>query len=176
MKSSPESGIGIEVNMDAAIEIIRHVGAWMRETGAGNYSKWWDPNEVDAEKLLKYVKPDDFYVVLVDGQPAGMAVIQPNQTLQDWSSIDESTPPPKAIYVDYVAVEREFAGRGLVKVLMGKAEDIARQSGAAVIRLDTNGNEPKLCELYEGLGFQRVGAYQEETYLNAFYEKPMAAN
>ena len=59
---------------------------------------------------------------------------------------------------------------------MEKAANIARQQGSSVIRLDTNAEEPKLCALYESLGFQRVGTEQEGDHLTAFYEKPAPEN
>jgi len=166
----------VEADMPGAIDVIRHAGAWMRDNGLDNYSEWWDPDKVSAEMLTSYAQPDEFFVVKVDNKPAAAVIIQAEQSLQDWSSIDKDNQPPKATYVHYVAVEREFAGQGLVSVIMDKATEIAVQQGSTVIRLDTNADEPKLCSLYEGLGFQRVGTEREGDHLTAFYEKPVAVH
>ena len=163
----------IEPDMSAAIEVIRHVGAWMRDSGIANYSDWWDPDKVSPEMLAAYAKPEEFYVVKVEGQPAAAVIIQREQSLQDWSSIDKDTEAPSATYIHYVAVEREFAGRGLVGIIMDKADEIAKQQGTSVLRLDTNADEPKLCAIYERLGFNLVGTLEEEGHNTAFYEKPV---
>lgn len=164
----------VETDMPAAIDVIRHAGTWMRDNNIANYSDWWNPDIVSAEMLSPYAQPDEFFVVKVDGKPAAAVIIQVEQSLQDWSSVDKDNQPPKATYVHYVAVEREFAGRGLVSVIMDKATEIAAQEGSTFIRLDTNADEPKLCSLYEGLGFQRVGTEQEGDHLTAFYEKSVS--
>lgn len=157
---------------DLAIEIIRHVGAWLRDTHKANYSKWWDPDKLTAEFLGQYARPEEFYVIKVDGKPAAASVIQPGETqiVQDWSSIDEGA-SPKAIYLAWVAVEREFAGHGLVARLIEKTEELARQKGCDRLRLDTYAGEPKLRDVYESLGFRLVGTAQEQDHTTAFYEK-----
>ncbi len=165
--------ISIETDMAAAIDVIRHAGIWMRDSDTANYSSWWNPEKVSNEMLSPHAKPNEFFVIKVGAQPVATAIIQTQQSLQDWSSIDNGKEPPKAIYVHYVAVEREFAGQGLVAVLVEKATAIAKQQGCSVIRLDTNANEPKLCSLYQGLGFHRVGTEQDGDHLTAFYEKPV---
>jgi nicotinamidase-related amidase/ribosomal protein S18 acetylase RimI-like enzyme len=172
-KGGPEEpvAIQIETNMDAATRIIKHAGQWMRDRKVGNYSKWWDPDRISTELLGHYAKPNEFYVVRVNGQAAAAAILQTEQSLQDWGSIDRDTVPPLAVYLHYVAVERNFAGHGLVGMLVETAEQLARQNHAGVLRLDTNAQEPKLCSLYEGLGFERVGTAQEGDHLTAFYEK-----
>ena len=161
--------------MNAAVEIIRHVGAWMRDSGKDNYSDWWNPSRVSIEMLSKYAQPDEFYVVRVDGKPAAAAIIQQEQSMQDWSSVDKSSVPPKTVYIHFIAVEREFAGRGLVKALIDQAEKVAHEKGAKVLRLRTDANEPKLYGLYEEFGFKRVGIAQEGSHTIAFYGKPVAA-
>jgi len=162
-----------ESDMPAAIEVIRHAGAWMRDIGLANYSDWWNPDKVNVEMLRPYAKPDEFFVLKVDGVPAAAVIIQSKQNLQDWSSVDKTKQPPQSTYVHYIAVERAFSGRGLVAKIMEKAEEIARKNESIVIRLDTNADEPKLCSLYEGLGFLRVGTDQEGSHSTAFYEKPI---
>lgn len=163
--------ISIQNDADRAVEVIRHVGAWMRDSGLTNYSEWWDPDNVSTEMLSQYAKPDELFVLTVDGQPAAAAILQPEQSLQDWSAIDGDNEPPRAMYIHYLAVERNFAGRGLASSFMDKAMELAQEHEATVLRLDTNADEPKLCALYEGLGFKRVGTVQEDHHSTALYEK-----
>lgn len=171
MNKVPGENISFSSDIEAATEVIRHAGAWMRDSNLSNYSDWWDPDQVSADMLRKYAEPDDFYVVEVDGHPAAAAILQSEQSMQDWSAVDKDNEPPKAIYMHYIAVEREHAGQGLVGDLVSKAAQLAKKRGASLLRLDTNADEPKLCSLYEGLGFVRVGTEQEEAHTTAFFEK-----
>src|SRR6185312_11334614 len=101
------------------------------------------------------------YVVLVKGVPAAAAIIQEHQTLQDWSAVDGGT-EPKALYVHYVAVARDFAGQGLPKAMLEFAASLARDKGITTLRLDTNADEPKLRGIYESCGFNEVTVLNEE--------------
>jgi ribosomal protein S18 acetylase RimI-like enzyme len=167
------SHLVVEPDMAAALEIIRHAGTWLRDTGKPNFSRWWDPGNVTPAALAPYTAPDDFYVVKIDGKPAATAILKTESTLQDWSSVDKDTPAPGAVYIFYVAVEREFAGHHLVDVLIDKAAEMARQHGFRYLRLDARVKAIKVCELYEKLGFERVGTIEEEGKLVAFYQKSL---
>ena len=168
------ANVEVEQNLPVALEVIRHAGAWMRDTGKRNYSAWWDPDRVSEEMLAPYAKPDEFYVFSIDGRAAGAAIIQREQSMQDWTAIDGTGPAPEAIYIHYVAVKREFAKMGLVGEVIAEAERVAREQGIALLRLDTNANESKLCQLYESYGFRQVGTETEGDHTTAFYEKQLA--
>lgn len=47
-------GIQVVIDMEGAVDIIQHVGAWMRDNRTDNYSAWWDPNQVTVNMLSKY--------------------------------------------------------------------------------------------------------------------------
>ena len=102
---------------------------------------------MNLDFLGQYAKPDEFFVAIVEGRPAAAAIIQQEQTAQDWSSVDKGS-PPKAMYVHWIAVEREFAGKGLPTILINHAEKLALENDISVVRLDTNSDEPKLFNLY----------------------------
>jgi ribosomal protein S18 acetylase RimI-like enzyme len=164
-----QPNIKVVSNEDAAITVIKHVAEWMQAKGLPT-DGWWDPSNMNATFLGKYAKPSEFYVATVDGQPAAAAIIQPEQTAQDWTAVD-SDKAPKAMYIHWVAVERAFAGSGLPEALIDHAYRLAAEGECPVIRLDTNAEEPKLCQLYESLGFKRIATEQEGEHVTAFYEK-----
>jgi ribosomal protein S18 acetylase RimI-like enzyme len=166
--------IGVTQDTDASITVIRHVAEWLQKTGLET-DGWWDPANMNLDFLGQYAKPDEFYVAIVDGEPAAAAIIQQEQTAQDWSSVDEGSTPP-AMYLHWLAVEREHSGEGLPKVLIDHAEELARQKGLPVIRLDTNADEPKLCKIYEELGFKRVNVISEAGHNTALYEKTVESS
>ncbi|MBI2798249.1 GNAT family N-acetyltransferase [Candidatus Saccharibacteria bacterium] len=152
-----------------AIEVIKNSAQWLVDSGKEN-SKWWDPAKLSLNFFCPYAKADEFYVLLVDNQPAAAVILQAKQNMQDWSAVDGSS-KPKALYIHYVAVHRDFAGQNLVKHLMDFATKLAKKQALQALRLDTNANEPKLCDLYEGLGFKRVKVLKEEGGATVLYEK-----
>lgn len=163
--------IDIKVSMDDSIQIIKEAGAWMKEFKPDSFNEWWDPEKVNSKMFKPYAKPEEFYVLYIDHEPAATAIIQQKQNMQDWSSVDGNTERQDAIYIHYVAVSRKFAGQGLVAKLIEKAREIAKKNQATVLRLDTNANESKLCQLYEGLGFVQVGKDKDGDHVSALYEK-----
>lgn len=65
----------INQNVNQAIEVMHHVGSWM-ETAGLNPSIWWQPTNMNREFLLQHTEPDEFFVLLVDNQPAASMVLQ----------------------------------------------------------------------------------------------------
>lgn len=157
---------------DIAVSVILHACAWLQYV-KGETTEWWDPAVVDKDFLLSHAQPDELFVALVDSRPAAAAIIQEEQDLQDWSSVDRDE-QKQAMYVHYVAVERAFASKGLVGYLMDHADVLARERGISVVRLDTNADEQKLCNVYESVGFMAVGTLQEDGHRTILYERPVA--
>ncbi len=153
----------VENNQIKAIEVIKHAGECLKQSGK-DVSYWWDPKNLSASFFNDFSKPEEFYVMVKDGKTAGAVILQTEQTLQDWSSVDGVglVNRSRAVYVHYLAVEREFAGKGISQMLLDFAKKLTREKNRYLIRLDTNADEPKLKELYEGYGFKAVGELDEE--------------
>lgn len=164
----PES-IKFIQNMDQAITVMKDAGQWLLNTGR-NPSKWWQPKNLNPEFLLQHANSDEFYVCTVDGIPAAAQVLQLSQDVKEWQTIDKNN-PQKALYIHWLCVAREFAGRGLTRVMIDYATQKAKERGLKLLRVDTNADEAKLREIYEGLGFQLVEEIQEDYRKTAFYQK-----
>lgn len=156
---------------DKAISVLHDVGQWMEDSGM-NPSKWWKPENLNKEVLLKYAKPEEFYVGLVDGEPAAAEILQTSQDAQDWQEIDKGK-SVKALYVHWLCVDRKFAGQGLPGKMIDFAKDFAREKGVNLIRVDTNADEKKLRKIYEDLGFKLVAEIKEDYRTTAFYQMPV---
>jgi ribosomal protein S18 acetylase RimI-like enzyme len=155
-------------NVDQAITVIHSAGQWLQESGK-NPSRWWQPQNLNRKFLLKYAEPEDFYVVLVNQKPAAAAILQLSQRNQDWGSVDKGL-SPQAVYIHWLSVARQFAGRGLPKVIVDFAQVFAKSKNIEFLRLDTNADEVKLRKVYEDLGFKLMGIEQETNQKTAFYQ------
>jgi putative acetyltransferase len=100
-----------------------------------------------------------FFVVRVDGAPAGCAGI-------------------KLFSVEYGEVKRmyvrpEFRKLGLARLLLDHLSDHARKHGIDKLRLETGIHQHAAIRLYEHVGFQRIppfGEYREDP-VSRCYEK-----
>lgn len=106
-----QQSIKIIQDMDQAIGVMRSVGTWMKESGK-NPSKWWLLKNLNRTFLLRHAKEDEFYVGLVNGIPAVAAALMLIENNSDWKSIDADH-PQRALYIHWLCVERQFAGRNL---------------------------------------------------------------
>lgn len=158
-------------DMDRAVSLMKHAGRWLISSGKP-ISKWWHPDNLNKEFLLQYVSPDEWYVALVDGVPAGAAAFQFSQKSQDWAVVDGDNPKP-ALYVHWLCVSRAFAGRGMPRALIDFAAQKAKDQGVSLLRVDTNAEEEKLCRIYESLGFVKEAVTDEGYRKSALYQKQL---
>lgn len=155
-------------NFDKALEIMHGVGEWM-EQGGMNPSQWWQPQNMNREFMLKRTEPDEYYVAIVDGKPVASAILQETERNQSWKYIDGKN-PKRALYVHWLCVARNFAGKGYSKAMIDFAVKEAKKRGFKMLRLDTEADEEKLCNLYSGLGFKLMGIEKEESCNTAYFE------
>ncbi len=160
----------IEIKQDAesAILVMHEVGRWMESRGM-NPSKWWKPENLNKKFLFKYAKPNEFYVAMVDGEPAAAAVFQVEQAAQDWTSVDRDS-KVSALYIHWLCAGRKFASKGLPKMLVDFAKQLAGERDIKLLRADTNAKEKKLRAMYEKLGFTLKAEVDEGYRSTAFYE------
>lgn len=158
-------------DMDVAIRVMRNAGKWMAQSGK-NPSKWWLLKNLNRKFLIRHAKENEFYVGLVDGEPAVAAVLMILDSNDDWKSIDGDQ-PKKALYIHWLCVARRFAGRGLPNIMVDFATRLAKNNGVGLLRLDANAEKKKLQAMYDNLGFKLIGTKQESYRKTAFYQKEL---
>ena len=163
------NNIRIVQDSTQGIQVMNSVGKWMENSGL-NPSMWWKPENMNCEFLSKHTEPSEYYVALVNDTPAASVILQETERNQSWKSVDGDS-PQKALYVHWLCVKREFAGEGLSKTMIEFAETMAIKKGFKLLRLDTDADEPKLCNLYKGLGFKEMGTEKESEHNTMFFEK-----
>jgi len=155
-------------DMNKAISVMHNAGQWLLDNGKEPHD-YFHPDNMNSDYLLKYVKPSEFYVAIVNGKPAASLVLQEDERNQSWESVDKGN-TKQALYIHWLAVHRDFAGKGLSQVMINFAVKEAKLRGFKIIRLDTDANESKLVKLYENLGFKHVHTEHEEDIDTAFFQ------
>ena len=71
-------------------------------------------------------------------------------------------------------VAPEARGLGLGRRILRELEQLARDGGAQVVRLETNRALSEAIALYRGSGFREVAAFNAEPYAHHWFEKRLA--
>lgn len=100
-----------------------------------------------------------FFVIWVNGEPAGCGGIQ---------FYGNEYGELKRMYV-----RPQYRGLWLGKKMIEHLEEVARQRGVNVLRLETGTFQHEAIGLYERMGFTQIPAFGEyrESDVNVFYEK-----
>lgn len=154
---------------DKTISVMHGAGKWLKDSGR-KPSESWQPQNMNKDYLLKHAESSEFYAALIDGKPVAGMILQDNQRNQSWKSVDKDK-KIVALYVHWLCVDHEYAGKGLPGVMIDFAAKFAKTKGIHILRLDTNAEEPKLRRIYEELGFNLRSTEKEGNHVTAFYEK-----
>ena len=126
----------------------------------------WETGELAPELIAADIAAGQFYIAMVDGEPAGVIRFQLEDTLF-WPDLPSDH---ASSFVHRLAVARRYKGQGISTALLQWAVDHARALGRSDLRLDCDKSRPKLMALYEGFGFQldsfrQVGPYYVARYV-----------
>ncbi len=136
-------------DVDTAITVMREVAQWCIDVG----KSMWSLQELTRDMLLRHPRTESSFIVAwSDGQPAASMILQWHDP-QFWPGVEEN----ESGFIHKLCVRRSFAGTGLSTKMVGYAASECRRRGAGYLRLDTDSTKPRLCALYEGLGFKRAG-------------------
>lgn len=79
---------------------------------------------------------------------------------EEYKAIPWRIPGNHALIVHRLTVDPDFQGKGISKRLMRFAENLAVSKGFCSIRLDAYAENPVALNLYEKMGYTRVGAVE----------------
>ena len=133
-------------------EILDHEAATVSYT---NWQKGKYPCRATPEKALAKGAVD---VLEEEGQVAATAILNQEQ-LPEYSALPWSVPAGdgQVFVIHTLCVPPSRAGRGLARAFVAFAEELGREKGCTVMRLDTyEGNQPALA-MYPKLGYRTVG-------------------
>lgn len=127
---SPRSAASAKLIAELSAELSARYG----DDGSGRF----DPADVEVERAA-------FVVARLDGEPVGCGALRP---------MDEQAAEVKRMYVRSSA-----RGQGISKKILQKLEDLARDFGYQIVRLETGYKQPEAIHLYEKSGYRRIDNY-----------------
>jgi GNAT superfamily N-acetyltransferase len=120
----------------------------------------WTPGNAPGITAEDVTPPDGRLVVAyADGMPSGCGAFK---------RLD-----PDHIEIKRVYVAPEARGRGVAKAIVGRLEELAREAGYSIARLDTGNNQPEADALYRSLGYTEIADYNANPWASNWYEKPL---
>jgi GNAT superfamily N-acetyltransferase len=125
--------------------ILIEAATWVAEGGA----PLWSVEQLGADAIAADVAAGHVVLAMVDGEAVGTARL----TREDPECWPDAM-PGVALYVHRIAIRRAWAGRGLPGMIMAWCDRQAQELGCGCLRLDCDATRPKLCRLYEQLGFR----------------------
>ena len=133
-------------DVETALDIMREAAQWQIDRG----TPLWGLETLTRARLNN--PAGEFLTAWVDGESAACGLLSFEDRLF-WPDV----PAGGSGFLHKLAVRRRFAGTGVASQLVAYAEELCRGRGVYMLRLDTDLHRPKLCAVYEGLGFRRVG-------------------
>ncbi|QJU08122.1 isoleucine--tRNA ligase [Candidatus Saccharibacteria bacterium oral taxon 488] len=142
-------------DFDNATKVITKVAGWMGQRGYGSSS--WDANNLTPDKLAEEFGRDNFYVAYDDDKLVGSVVISDKDSYNFFAGKKDNGTSVGYLYK--MAVLPEFQGQGYADAVLKEAFRLSKQEGVKEIRIEVGEHQPKLVNLYERNGFQRVGEH-----------------
>ena len=150
-------------DIESAILIMNEVAQWLKDKDQA----LWEISDLTKENLLKgNITSDNFYTYWKNEKPIAAMILQWSEPLL-WPKIK----PFESGFIKKLCVSREYAGKGISGKMITFAENECKNKGIKTLRLDCAGDRPKLCNIYESLGFIKIDRKIIGKYDIAFYEK-----
>lgn len=124
--------------------VLIDAARWLEQTG----QPLWSPEHLTPEALLRTYGLQEMRLGRVAGEVVAAMILQGSDPLF-WPEAPEG----EALYVHKLAVRREWAGRGLARLMLEHAVSEAQAAARPFLRLDTVADRMRLRALYEDFGF-----------------------
>ena len=137
-----------EEDLETVQEILVEAATWMQENGVNQ----WNPLQFTPELIRSYLADREIYLLHESGEPVALFTLQDSDP-DYWGELNV----PGYSYLHRLTIRLSYRGRGLSSEILRYAAKRSKALGRPGIRLDCWNQNPKLVQLYEGLGYQLQG-------------------
>jgi len=134
-------------DVPAIMHIIRKVVPIMQ--AAGNFQ--WDDTYPNPQVFENDIAKSQLWVAIINDAVAGVAAITTDQEAE-YAAVGWDITQP-AIVTHRLAVDPDFAGKGIAAALLMQAEQVAIDRKIPVLRIDTNTKNQATQKLFPKLGY-----------------------
>jgi GNAT superfamily N-acetyltransferase len=104
--------------LDVVVSMLEEAALWMVRRGI----EGWTPDGFSRERIAVLIESDEMYLAVLDGRPAGTFALQWSDR-ETWGNVPEDVG-----YIHGLAIRREFAGAGLGREMLRRAEQMVTRS------------------------------------------------
>ncbi|MBW6436715.1 GNAT family N-acetyltransferase [Actinoplanes hulinensis] len=161
-------------DVETVLSLHAEASAWLAAKGTDQ----WQPDAVGRKtrdkvknSIAKNVASGTCWLACEGSTVVGTISVDSFADPEFWKDEDN---PGDAVYVHRMIVRRDHAGRGIGKVLLRLAEEVARNSGRHWVRLDAWSTNEGLHGYYRSIGFQNVRTLRfNHRGSGALFQKPV---
>jgi ribosomal protein S18 acetylase RimI-like enzyme len=153
-------------DLDTVVSMLEEAARWM----VSRSIEGWTPDGFSRERIAVLIEGGEMYLAVLDGRPAGTFALQWSDR-ETWGDV-----PDDAGYVHGLAIRREFAGMGLGREMLGRAEQMVSLAQRECLRLDCVADNEALNEYYRRAGFAARGSTVVRGLAVTLYEKRVAVS
>jgi GNAT superfamily N-acetyltransferase len=129
---------------------------------AQRFDTGFDPARAIPARAEEMTPPRGYFLVArVGGEPVGCGGIKCHATYGE---------------IKRMWVEGSSRGLGIGKRILHRLEELARERGLPVVRLETNKSLAEAQSLYRRTGYREIPAYNDEPYAHHWFEKSLDAD
>ncbi|WP_324674566.1 GNAT family N-acetyltransferase [Hymenobacter sp. GOD-10R] len=138
-------------DIPSILALVRRVVPLM--IAAGNFQ--WSADYPNEAVFQQDITRQHLWIAELDGQLVGIAALTNDQDEEyaqaDWNVTET------ALVTHRLAVDPAAQGKGVAVALLNKAEELAREQGLHVLRVDTNSENQATQRLFPKLGYRFAG-------------------
>ena len=153
-------------DLDAVVTMLEEAARWM----VSRKIEGWTPDGFSRDRIADLIESGEMYLAVFDGEPVGTFALQWSDR-ETWGNV-----PDDAGYVHGLAIRRDFAGMGLGRELLGRAEHMVSRSNRTYLRLDCVADNGALNEYYRRAGFGYRGRTVVRGLAVSLYEKEVGVS
>jgi ribosomal protein S18 acetylase RimI-like enzyme len=148
-------------DLDTVVSMLEEAARWMVRRGI----EGWTPDGFSRDRIAVLIERGEIYLAVLAGRPTGTFALQWSDR-ETWGDV-----PDDAGYIHGLAIRREFAGTGLGREMLVRAEQMVSRSEREYLRLDCVADNEALNEYYRRAGFAYRGRAVVRGLAVALYEK-----
>lgn len=153
-------------DVDDIIAIIQDRIDWMDRQGLYQWNKTHYMQRYPREYFLGRIQAGQFYLACTpDGSPVGVMALLTEDPRWDGEQ------PKNCYYVHHLA--SKVAAKGAGRQMLAFCEQLSRQEGRQVVRLDCQQGNEKLNAFYEAMGYRYIGPMVDGEYEGIKREKAL---
>tara|TARA_R110002049_G_scaffold58910_5_gene159760 strand:- start:945 stop:1445 length:501 start_codon:yes stop_codon:yes gene_type:complete len=139
-------------DIDSVLGLFKEAAKRINLMNIDHWQYWKNPPLEKVQWVEEGIKGNEFYFIKVsENDTVGMVRIMQEDILY-WGKQEG-----KAHYIHSLVVKEKYNGKGLGAEIINAIAERARENNCEFLRLDADANNPKLCNYYKRLGFNKVG-------------------